>query len=408
MNQKKRNNSNIVKVLMVLLIMSFILYYFDNVRFDIESYSAEKGTIEKKYEGKGILIKDEEIYYSDYTGTLKQYYSEGDRIKKGTLVSSVYPNMQAAGISGEIDKINRAIAAKENSQGQDEKLEYLKELENEIQFLLIENKYEEAFETLKRYEEDIGFSNEYTNMNLDDLYSKRNELSSSISNNSVSVYSKNSGIISYKIDQAEEIFMFDKIESFNAGDYNIINLDEKLILKEKIEINEPIIKIINNFNYYIMIDVQNTVIENDKYINVRFKKINEIVQCNIVKKQVYNNNTFLIIEVDKYFHEFFNERYIDIELILDKYEGIKIKNTSIIEKEGKKGVYVIGASKIVKFYPIKVLGNNQEMSIIEEGTTYTVNSRGQIELNGQSYFTVKLYDKIISEPNEVSEGQILK
>lgn len=408
MNQKKRNNSNIVKVLMVLLIISFILYYFDNVRFDIESYSAEKGTIEKKYEGKGILIKDEEIYYSDYTGTLKQYYSEGDRIKKGTLVSSVYPNMQAAGISGEIDKINRAIAAKENSQGRDEKLEYLKELENEIQFLLIENKYEEAFETLKRYEEDIGFSNEYTNMNLDELYSKRNELSSSISNNSVPVYSKNSGIISYEIDQAEEIFMFDEIDSFNSGDYNIINLEEKLISKEKIEINEPIIKIINNFNYYIMIDVQNIIIENDKYINVRLKKIDEIVQCNIVKKQVYNSNTFLIIEVDKYFHEFFNERYIDIELILDKYEGIKIENSSIIEKEGKKGVYVIGASKIVRFYPIKVLGNNQEKSIIEEGTTYTVNSRGQIELNGQSYFTVKLYDKIISDPNEVSEGQILK
>jgi putative membrane fusion protein len=408
MNQKKRNNSNIVKVLMVLLIISFILYYFDNVRFDIESYSAEKGTIEKKYEGKGILIKDEEIYYSDYTGTLKQYYSEGDRIKKGTLVSSVYPNMQAAGISGEIDKINRAIAAKENSQGRDEKLEYLKELENEIQFLLIENKYEEAFETLKRYEEDIGFSNEYTNMNLDELYSKRNELSSSISNNSVPVYSKNSGIISYEIDQAEEIFMFDEIDSFNSGDYNIINLEEKLISKEKIEINEPIIKIINNFNYYIMIDVQNIIIENDKYINVRLKKIDEIVQCNIVKKQVYNSNTFLIIEVDKYFHEFFNERYIDIELILDKYEGIKIENSSIIEKDGKKGVYVIGASKIVRFYPIKVLGNNQEKSIIEEGTTYTVNSRGQIELNGQSYFTVKLYDKIISDPNEVSEGQILK
>jgi putative membrane fusion protein len=393
---------------MVLLIISFILYYFDNVRFDIESYSAEKGTIEKKYEGKGILIKDEEIYYSDYTGTLKQYYSEGDRIKKGTLVSSVYPNMQAAGISGEIDKINRAIAAKENSQGRDEKLEYLKELENEIQFLLIENKYEEAFETLKRYEEDIGFSNEYTNMNLDELYSKRNELSSSISNNSVPVYSKNSGIISYEIDQAEEIFMFDEIDSFNSGDYNIINLEEKLISKEKIEINEPIIKIINNFNYYIMIDVQNIIIENDKYINVRLKKIDEIVQCNIVKKQVYNSNTFLIIEVDKYFHEFFNERYIDIELILDKYEGIKIENSSIIEKDGKKGVYVIGASKIVRFYPIKVLGNNQEKSIIEEGTTYTVNSRGQIELNGQSYFTVKLYDKIISDPNEVSEGQILK
>ena len=141
---------------------------------------------------------------------------------------------------------------------------------------------------------------------------------------------------------------------------------------------------------------------------MRIIENNQIIKGKIKKKQINETNTFLIIEGDKYFYNYFNERYLDVELILDKYNGIKIKNDSIIEKEGIPGVFVIGASKIVKFYPIKIIGQNEENSIIGEGSKYTLNSRGQIDLNGEKFYTVKLYDKIISDPREVEEGQILK
>ncbi len=408
MNQNKKNNSNIVKVLIVLLLISFILYYVDNIRLDIESYTAEKGSLENKYEGTGIIIKDEEIYYSQYTGSIKNYYEEGERIKKGALISSIFPNFQGAGISGEIDKINRAIETKENSQDYDENQQIINELERQIQKFIIEKKYEEAFEIIKKYEANEGFTNEYTDMTLEELYEKKNELSASVSNSNINIYSKSSGIVSYKIDNAEEVFDISKLETFRAGNYNIVNLEENIISKEKINISEPIIKVINNFNWYIMIDLKDIVLENNDHIKIRFKKNDETVEGNIIKKQINSKNTFLIVEINKFFHEFFNERYIDIELIIERYEGIKIENSSIIEKDGKKGVYVIGASKIVKFYPIKIIGENNSFSIIDEGSSYTINSRGQIELNNQSFYTVKLYDKIISVPEEVKEGQILK
>jgi len=408
MNQNKKNNSNIVKVLIILLLISFILYYVDNIRLDIESYTAEKGSLENKYEGIGIIIKDEKVYYSEYTGSIKNYYKEGERIKKGALISSIFPNFQGAGISGEIDKINRAIETKENSQNPDENQQIINELESQIQKFIIEKNYEEAFKIIEKYESNEGFTNEYTDLTLDELYQKKNELSASVSNNNINIYSKSSGIISYKIDNAEEIFDIDKIETFRAGNYNIVNLEENIASKEKIDISEPFIKVINNFEWYIMINLKNIVLENNNQIRIRFKKNNEIVQGSIIKKQINNNDTFLIVKINKYFHEFFNERYIDIELIIERYEGIKIENTSIIEKDGKKGVYVIGASKIVKFYPIKIIGENDKFSIIDEGSSYAVNSRGQIELDNQSYYTVKLYDKIISVPEEVKEGQILK
>src|SRR6056297_359982 len=408
MNQNKKNNSNIVKILVFLLLVSFLLYYVDNIRFEIESYSAEKGSLEDKYTGTAIIIKDEDVYYSNYKGAAKNYFEEGERIKRGALISTIYPDFQSAGISREIDKINTAIDVRENSKDSDVNQELINQIEAEIQSLILEKKYKEAFEILEKYKGNKGNTNEYTDMTLEELYEKREDLSAYISNKKINIYSKTSGLVSYKIDNAEKIFNIEKIDSFTFGDYNIVNLEENITKKEKLGIDDPVLKVVDNFEWYIMINLENIKLENNKLINIRVVENNEIIKGKIIKKQINNTDTFLIIEGDKYFYDFFNERYLDVEIILDKYNGIKIKNNSIIEKEGIQGVYVIGASKIVKFYPIKIIGQNEEISIIDEGLKYTLNSRGQVSLNDENYYTVKLYDKVISDPKEVKEGQILK
>ncbi|MFO7887536.1 MAG: HlyD family efflux transporter periplasmic adaptor subunit [Eubacteriales bacterium] len=408
MNQNKKNNSNIVKILVFLLLVSFILYYADNIRLNIESYSAEKGSLEYKYKGTAIIIKDEDVYYSDFKGAAKNYYEEGERIKSGALISTIYPDFQSAGISREIDKINKAIDIRENEEDSDVNQELINQIESEIQSFILEKNYEKALEILEKYKENQGYSSEYTDMTLEELYDKRQDLSAYISSKKINIYSKTSGLVSYKIDNAEKIFNIRRIDSFTSGDYNIVNLEENITKKENLDVNDPILKVIDNFKWYIMINLENIKLENNEFINMRIIKNNEIIKGKIKKKQINETNTFLIIEGDKFFYDYFNERYLDVELILDKYNGIKIKNDSIIEKEGIPGVYVIGASKIVKFYPIKIIGQNEENSIIDEGSKYTLNSRGQIDLNGENFYTVKLYDKIISDPSEVKEGQILK
>jgi len=408
MNQNKKNNSNIVKILVFLLLVSFLLYYVDNIRFEIESYSAEKGSLEDKYTGTAIIIKDEDVYYSNYKGAAKNYFEEGERIKRGALISTIYPDFQSAGISREIDKINKAIGIRENSKDSDVNQGLINQIEFEIQSLILEKKYKKAFEILEKYKDNKGNTDEYTDMTLEELYEKREDLSAYISNKKINIYSKTSGLVSYKIDNAEKIFNIEKIDSFKFGDYNIVNLEENITKKEKLDIDDPVVKVVDNFKWYIMINLENIKLENNNFISIRVVDNNEIIKGKIIKKQINNTDTFLIIEGDKYFYDFFNERYLDVEIILDKYNGIKIKNNSIIEKEGIQGVYVIGASKIVKFYPIRIIGQNEEISIIDEGLKYTLNSRGQVSLNDENYYTVKLYDKVISNPKEVKEGQILK
>src|SRR6056297_2548223 len=242
MNQNKKNNSNIVKVLIVLLLISFILYYIDNLRVNIDSYTAEIDIMEDKITTKAILIKDEDIYTSDYAGNIKYYFEEGERVKKGSLLATIYLNAQASKINEEIDKIERTIISKENNLENENSIEIINNLEKEIQNLIIENKKEEAFRRIEAYKKEANFKNEYTNLSLEELKEKKQNLILNLSENNVNIYSQSSGLISYQIDNTENIYNSDKLERYNSGDYNFLEIRTKIIKENNIDYGDPIIK----------------------------------------------------------------------------------------------------------------------------------------------------------------------
>ena len=66
---------------------------------------------------------------------------------------------------------------------------------------------------------------------------------------------------------------------------------------------------------------------------------------------------------DDYFYKVYDKRYVNIELITAVYEGLKVKNEALIEVDGIKGVYVQDASNIIKFFPVEILGSDEEYTI---------------------------------------------
>jgi hypothetical protein len=95
-----------------------------------------------------------------------------------------------------------------------------------------------------------------------------------------------------------------------------------------------------------------------------------------------------------------------LELITDIYEGIKINTKSLIQKDGLYGVYVQDASNIIKFFPVEILGKDENFTIISTGEYIGEHDRRIIKINDKAYPTVKIFDKIILEPENVYDGQI--
>ena len=125
----------------------------------------------------------------------------------------------------------------------------------------------------------------------------------------------------------------------------------------------------------------------------------------IISLNISNNNVVIVLKLNTYLHEDYNLRFTPISIINYKKEGLKIATDVIIEKDGKKGVFIKEIHGIVTFRQIDILGVEDDYTFINKG-----NNNGYIHFDGDEKpkKTVTLYDEIFLEPNRVTEGEILK
>lgn len=224
------------------------------------------------------------------------------------------------------------------------------------------------------------------------------------------IFSPKSGFVTYIFDGLENSFKYDevlnimpsKLQSIeetveNTANINTVNSGDKLL------------KVINNFEYYMVCLVNNvdiTMYKEGKYIRVKFKDYDKIIYGQLEKINSGNDESVLIIRFDDFFHKVYNKRIIEASLVKNLYEGLKIDKSAVIEKDGFKGVYIKDVSNIIKFLPIEIVGGNEKYYIVSPGESLP-GGRGVITINDNTYYTVKVFDKIVLKPDKVYEGQIV-
>jgi len=148
-------------------------------------------------------------------------------------------------------------------------------------------------------------------------------------------YSGMSGIISYWTDGYEELTPENVSESmFEQKDYQKIQLSGN----ELIEAGEAIYKLNTSEIWSILIpfDAQQGALmveEEDGYIKVRFLKNQYESWAEMDMVTNFEGDSFLKLTFNNSMLSFVNERFIDVELLLNDETGLKIPNSSIVEKE---------------------------------------------------------------------------
>lgn len=392
-------------------------YIFQNINGSIETMVAENGILEDVIKADGIIIKDEKVYTSSVDGSVTYYYDDGDKIKEGQLVADLSTDTNAAKINKQISEIQAAIDLSKNTSSNNTvpTQEILATYENEIQANILNNELSSMYNLVGQVNtnEDItAFSSNYTGYDIEQLEVLKKDLLNSLSTNKVPYYSGFAGLITYKLDGLENEYKYENV--LNMTPSSTSKKEFTVIDKSKIESvteNEGVFKIIRNFNYYIAVTVDNEkakLFEENKYIKTRvFTEDGTHELWGYIEKINYGSEqSVLIIYYDDYFHKIYDKRYVNLELITDIYEGIEISNKALTELNGLTGVYVKDASNIIKFFPVKILGENEEFAIISTGEYVGEHDRRTITINENVYSTVKIFDKIILEPENVYDGQI--
>ncbi len=414
----KNGKRKLINFVIFLILLSCIIYIVDNFNSKVKVSTVQEGQIENKIKVNGIVFKNETIIKSNTDGKIKFYRDEGDRIKNGILIMDIYTDANSQELNKEITEIDEAIVKLKNPNYEvGVKEETIEKTEADIQSAVFSENIDNLYSIISKVENEnneVFDINEYENYSLDDLYKLKKSVSNSAKSNKITYYASTSGLVSYKFDGLEDVYSYDKMRSFSADDMNILDTKKSDINNnDNVNNNQAVMKIINNFEYYILIKVNNDKIDGIKentFVKTRINnsELQDIAYAYVEKINFGSEESVIILKYDDYFYKYYEYRYLDVEIIYNTYDGIILNSKAVITKDDITGVYVKDISNIVKFFPIKIIGEQNEVVIVSEGNKINEGARGAIDIDGVSYYTVKNYDKIILQPEKVYEGQILE
>lgn len=414
----KRKNFGLKNFFFSFAAVCIVIYIFQSISGSVETMVAENGTLEDAIKADGVIVKDEKIYSASVGGSVTYYCEDGAKVKAGQLVADLNTDTDSAQINKQIAEIQKAIDLKKNnSNGNAAALsqESLVSFENEIQASILDNDLSGVYNIVGQVNNNSDITSQegsYEQYDVQQLEAMKSGLAKSISTHKVTYYSDRAGLITYKIDGLEDEYKFENVLDMTPSsavkrEYTVSDKSQM----ESVAGNEGIFKIIRNFDYYIAATVDNEkakLFEENKYVKTRILSDGEQHEVwGYIKKINYGSEqSVLILYFDDYFYKIYDKRYVNLELITDIYEGLKISTKALTQLNGMTGVYVQDASDIIKFFPVEILGKDENSAIISTGEYVGEHDRRIIDINGKTYPTVKIFDKIILEPENVYDGQI--
>ena len=369
-------------------------------------------------ETEGIIIKEEIVFTADGEGEIKLIAKEGERVPVGAKVAELALIGDTSQLKERLEEIENKIEVLSKTKGENSfnnsyesnVNEIIKEIQNSISQgkYGLANKLKDRLSSYSKKEADI-YNNTLIGSSLEALEKEKSKIENQISNSLIDYCSTKAGIVSYKIDGYEDKYSINNLAKYNYSDFkNIENKQTVISHGANVKVRQPIFKIINNFEWYILIKIDNLKdidsFEEGNIILLSGKDIIGELRGYIERIGVEGNKGILLCRFNRDFYNYYDKRHIELDIIKNEYDTFKIKKRCIIEKDGMKGVYIKDISGIVKFRPIEIVSEDDEYAYISTGDK---NSYITIGEGDEKFRTVRLFDEILLNPANVEEGMII-
>lgn len=317
---RKPLNINIGMIIFgVILIYILICVFIYATSKHIVRYEVKSGSLSVANVYKAVAIRDETIITSQYAGYVNYYAREGSRVAHSDLVCTVDE-------SGKLSELVQNGELGENTLSEED----LGELKTEIL------EFSSSFEDRNfRQVYDFKYGVEGTVLKLANYNILENLNKIQGTSNAALVNmcrSPQTGIIVYSIDGYEDLTPETMTEEvFDQTVYH----KTQLISNELIATGDPIYKLSTNEDWSLVIPLEPERAEEllaEEYVQVKFLKNQEMSWAK-VSIATNESGTYGVLTLNNSMLTFCTDRYVDIELITEEESGLKIPNSSIVEKE---------------------------------------------------------------------------
>ena len=115
-----------------------------------------------------------------------------------------------------------------------------------------------------------------------------------------------------------------------------------------------------------------------------------------------NQGIRLNLLLEDYYNQIKEQRWVSGEIIRSKQQAFSMPSSSLCEKNGQKGVMISNDASIAEFIPVEVLEDDGKEAILSTG------KHGIITTKDGEMTTLVLYQRILLNPNKVTEGEFMK
>ena len=407
MSKDREEKSGKFNFILALIIVVAVVYFITNgtrlINQSIDTFIVSNGSLSYEESLEGYLIRDEQVLEGDTSSEAQmiQIMADNQKAAKDEAVFRYYAEDEDqivaqigtlnAQINEEMAKTNATIPSSD-----------IIGLENQIEGAIDEIK---GANDLQKIEEKLKLVDEYQSKkieimghlspdeNIKKLVSQRTVLQNILEEKSKIVYAPRSGIVSYRVDELENVLTTDNF------DYLSTEMLDKLELKvgSAIPISRTKGKIVDNFKCYLATPINTEYgqeVEVGDVVKIRFSNSKEINATIVYIKEEDKDNRIIVFEILDYVQDLVQYRKISFDIIWWKYSGLKVSNQAIIEENERSYIETNREGKMVRIL-VKVLRQNETYSIVTNYEEEELKEMGFTDDEIANRYKIKLYDEVV-------------
>lgn len=285
----------------------------------IQGYEIQMGSLSVSKTYTGIAIREEELLRSPYTGYINYFVREGERVSSRDTVYSVDESGKLASLldSGNTGEVSYTDA--ELGEFRAEVIQYDRGFDSKSFSSVYDFKYTIEGDVMKLVNENM-----YENLEV---------LNQSNLGGMVTLCTAGqTGYIVYNTDGYEELTPERvTLEIYDQSQYEKSRVNNN----DLIEKNAIVGKLVTSENWSLIIPVEENKaaeMEEAEYVEVKFIKTQETSWGQVVIHRLADG-IYAELKFNNSCVSFCMDRFVDIELVVNDKQGLKIPNSAIAEKE---------------------------------------------------------------------------
>lgn len=366
-------------ILFVYMIICLIMYLTSP---HVTAYEVTAGPLSGNYKYTAMALRTEKVVYSTGSGSIQYYARENSKVGVGNAIYSLggFTTQTTANLNTTDTTANTELTDSETTDTTQES--------GAQNSTTADTSTQDSTDFSSFRNIASSFSTNYSAMDYQTVYNFKADAQTSIfetytQNQTSSGYTGQNmvttdtdGIVVYSVDGMEDKTADDiRLSDFNKTNYKRTNLR----MKESVSANDPVYKLITSEEWSLIIPLDiKTATELADSSTVRFTFLEDKSTFNADFSILQNEDGFFgKLDISNSVIRFAGDRFIDIELQINKASGLKIPNTAIAEKT---------FYRIPKEYVSVNEDNEDEISLIKE--TYDTDGSAITK-----YITATVYDK---------------